>query len=417
MPHPPGADESKPKVGGSKVLDLSPGHVMVVRLRETNGQTELVGTLFGTSTAQTYGWTRIATTNAFIGAIDEPSITKNVRGDYEAWVVAYQYWSTQNARWQVAVERISYVGTPSGSPLTLHLGTPARHAMRPRVDGCFGRYLVTFGAASVAAYPGQLTSYAGTTIEAQRIDWGASAGPTAPWPRSTVVTSTNRNLMVDAIAANTENFAHWLVGSRHGGTARVTLLGFRGVAVTHEIVPAPSGAGTHVAQDVAVAFTPGTGNFAVLCDHTTNYQGVLTWTCTGRVRAYPDLPAPSMFGASCGLQTPTTFGTFRVGSDRGTVGQGGIAQGRGVLAALSLGTTDIPLAALGIPGGCHVIVDHAPQNFLAHVLLTPNSAGFAGLALPLVENLPPFDLRVQFFTIGTTPGAMVASRGVLVPVR
>ncbi len=412
-----GVRERRPRAAASKVFTSSPAQALIVRTRTANGQTQIVGSLFGTTTHNQSGTFAIATPNQFATGFTEPTVTKNIRGDYEGWIVGFQYWSTTFARHDVGLRRVDYTGQVGSQGWSIGLANPSRHAMRPRLDGSFGRYLVTFATAPTATYPGPLTSAAGTAIECRRIDWSATNGPSAPWPVQLVRTSAGRSLSADAVAVSTTNSSHWLVGTRSGGAAQVHLLGYRGATVAQHDLPGPTGAGTHVAQDVLVAYTPQTDRFAVLYDHTTSLLGAVTWTCTGIVREHPALPAPLEYGPNCGVASPRLYHDFRIGNEFPTVGQPGLLPGQWAIVGLSFASANVPFANFGVGGGCTLRIDLAPQHLLGTWLVLANSAGYAGLRVPLPEGLPPLDLYAQIVSEGAAPGTLRASRGVQIAVR
>lgn len=417
LPCPANAYERQPRIAAAKVFDHAPAQALCVRVRETGNGTELWATLIGTGNNQAYGTFAIAQPTLTSGSFTEPSITKGLRGDYEGWVIAYQYWSSFTSRWQVAIRRVNYVGQVDGNAVVLDGNNPSRHLMRPRIDGAFDRYLVVCSSAPTASYPGQLTSYTGTALEAQRVNWGAVAGPTLAAPRQTVRTAASRSLLVDAVAVSTDNLSHWFVGVRLASAARGLLLGYRGALIEDAHLPTPNRLGTHVAQGVMVAFSPQQQRFCALYDHSTSYQGALTWTCQGIVRAYEPLPPRQLLGGGCGLQTPNSYGEPRIGNEFFTIGTGGLAPGTWVLAGVSLASANVPFAAFGIPGGCTLRLDIAPNNLLGTVSLSANSAGYAGLRLPIPENVLPTDVYVQFVAAGATPGSLIASSGVRLSAR
>jgi hypothetical protein len=166
-----------------------------------------------------------------------------------------------------------------------------------------------------------------------------------------------------------------------------------------------------------VAFAPQHDRFVAVYDHTTNHQGSLTWTCQGIVRDYEPLPAPVHYGNPCGLGTLHQFGDARLGNEYLTVGPSGLLPGAWVVAGASLASVATPLANFGVGGGCWLRIDLAPQNLLATVFSTANSAGYAGVRLPIPEGLPPFDLYVQCVGAGADASSLTASRGVHLAVR
>jgi hypothetical protein len=417
LPKPANSSERMPRLAAAKVFDFAPAQALCVRVRDTGTSTELWATVVGTTTNQTYGTFAIALPTLTVHSFTEPWVTKGIRGDYEGWLIAYQYWSVVASRWQVAVRRVDYIGQLDATTVILDANNPSRHLMRPRIDGAFERYTVVCNSAPTAAYPGQLTSFAGTAIEAQRIDWDALGAPVQPWPRQTVLAHSSRSLLADSIAVNTDNLSHWGVGARFGGGARSLLLGYRGAVVEELPLPTPNRTGTHVAQDVMVAFAPQQRRFCALYDHTTNYQGVLTWTCQGIVREYEPVPAPQPYGPSCGLQSLSFWGESRRGNEFLSFGPRSLAPGAWVIAGVSLAGTSVPFASLGVGGGCTLLVDIGAANLLSTVFLTANPAGYAGLQLPIPEDLPPIDLYVQFVAAGASWTDLTASRGVRVFVR
>lgn len=416
LPKPNGTNERQPRIGAAKVFDMAPARALCVRLRDTSGGVELWGSLVVTTTNQV--------TSSFVvdmpaGAgqpILEPWVSKSIRGDYEGWLVSFQYWNSIFSRWQVAVRKVNYLGQVETYIQILAGLNPTRHLMRPRIDGSFGRHTVVCVSAPTATYPGQITGV-GTAIEAQRVDWIGNTAPTTPWPMQTLMTHTTRGLTIDSVAINTSNYSHWLVGARLGGGLHALLLGYRGALIERMTLPPPPGIGTHTGQDLAVAFSPQQNRFCMLYDHTTSIQGTIIWSCRGLVFEYAPVPPLQFYGPSCGLAAISCYGESRIGNQFFSFGPSGLTPGEWVIAGVSLASASVPFANLGLGGGCTLNIDLAQSSFLASVFLTANPAGFGDFSLPLPENLGPLDLYVQFIAAGATPSQIRASRGCAVAIR
>jgi hypothetical protein len=404
---PAGTTERAPRVAGHRgQVAGDPAHALLVRLRETlNGtdRTELWGSLLDCA-AGTEGAPFLIGNGGTASAPvdnDEPWVGRDNAGGWNLWAVAWQRWSPEHQRWRVHVRSVTHSGTlgvhswtaesPPGGPY---------HQLQPRVEGSGNRLLIAFATASVAAYPGKLTSYGGHNVYVQRFGWSGTA--TLPeHPPVNVGASFQRDLHLGGLAADWHTGSHWAL--THGpaqGVPTIQLLGYRGRVVRQATLPGPgASAGQIVYRPATVAFDGERDRFALHYGLRSFAGTTLTWYAYGGRYDYPATAPVALYGDDCGAGQVSWSPSWRIGAESTQLGLRTQFPGQFALLALSQQPTSVPLAAFGLGGGCELLVDPAAPWWIDLRAAVTDAAGDATVPLPLPENLAPLDLYAQWFRL------------------
>ncbi|MBK8979282.1 MAG: hypothetical protein IPM29_25575 [Planctomycetes bacterium] len=423
--HPIEQREHSARLGGRKGLEGAGATALLVRLRDRRdgtGTTEVWASVLDATSAGSEGTPfRLAGSGQVLVADHaEPWVARDVYGAGAPWPVAWQTFAQLAGRWTVSVTQVRPDGSVAGTTFspTLPSGS-ALHAMQPRVEGSFGRYLLAYTVADAVQYPGQISNPAGRSVRVQRFDWPTvgSVAPTAAWPPVTLASSTQRDLLLGGLAHDARTQSHWaLAWHRYGHGQQVARLGYRGRILDFADLPEPA-TGSSVHTAAAVAHDRALERFPVhYAVRNTATNGQVSWLRYGGRVEHPALQPPTITGPACG-PIAASQNRFRIGTEAPALVMIAGVAGRPALCVLSLTTANIPLSTFGINGGCALQVDPLAPNFILATPHVTDSRGDARLSFPLPEQTPPFDLYAQWLVQGVTPDELRASSGLRIEIR
>jgi hypothetical protein len=421
---PSGTEEHSAVVAGRKG-STGAAKVLLVRVRERTdgtGSREVWSSIVDCATSSETTPIRLAGSGQFLVANHEaPAVARNVYGNHEPWLVAWQTLREVENRWTVSVSRIRPDGTVTPFTFTpdLPAGATLPHAMRPRVDGSFGRYLLTFLTASSSLFPGAIVGDRGTAVHAQRFDWQVFAdnAPAVAHPRVQLLGSSVRDVENGGLAHDFVTSSHWATSfGRADQPKRVARLGYRGLPIEDLPLP-PQSPGIHSQTAASLAFDSANERFPLAYGvRHVDAAGAVTWRHYGGRLEHPTLTPPTIRGANCGA-IAATQSRFRIGSEHAAVAMIHGGRSRVAICLLSLAPTSVPLASFGFGGGCTLQVDAFTPNLIAAVPQYTDLSGGARLGFPLPEELGAIDLYAQWLVMGDTPADLTATAGMLVEVR
>lgn len=408
----PAMQQRRPSLGGARAFGNGTTALLVfeedasANLSVTNN-TRIRGVIvnavapsLGASFAIGYGGPNIDEENA--------SVSRSSASMNDSWMVAWQGFNdgAANDDWDLYGRLVRPDGT-LGAPSIVAGATFGRHAVRPKVDGREGRFLVLYGET-----PNTQRSYLARhhEVRAARIDWDLGNAPTAPHPGRTLASSASASFDFGTPSSRPLAFdpftrshwtAAWIEGDR---TLRGARLGFDGGVAESATIYSQV---LHLVPSAAIAFDGTTRRFA-LAFAVQEPGGVhpiylQDW-------AYG--PAQSLaYGSSCGGTIAASSlgtlvqGTPHAGSEFFHVElQGGAASAPSVL------LVGLAPAAIPLDGGCELLLD--PSSFFVYASGLSDPAGHLEFATPLVAHpLAHYDLRWQWAQLDPASGALRLSDG------
>ena len=336
------------------------------------------------------------------GACDRerPSINRLSLGNSPShFLIAFQtYWNAAPGGvddWDVEGRRIDGTGAVLPGVWTAASNTPdTDHKLGPLVDGMADHYVVAYTLADNVALPFKTLAIEGSRVACESYDLlhAALAPPGVLFDTGFVKSMQVTGLSYDAL---THSHAVVVYQNEFTNTLYAEKVGYQNQTVEEFTVYATPG---HVPNGGGAAFDR-------LAERHVFVFGVedggITQPVYGNSVSYVATPAPASYGTpGCAQGGAIWIGYHRIGHQEGSVHLIAGPPNVLVLLAVSLGTANVPLAGAGL-GSCNLLLD--PAQLLGTVVMLSSGAGYASLALPIPEALPPFTCYFQWFVF---PGAL-----------
>ncbi|HEX6813985.1 MAG TPA: hypothetical protein VF384_20345 [Planctomycetota bacterium] len=413
---PAGSSDLRPAVGGyggattfvhavicwQRDSNLGPGgtHTVDDNSRVWFARLDLTGAGAGTLGAATEV---IGTGAADACDHERPSINRLSLGNSQShFLIAFQvYWNTAPGLvddWDVEGRRIDGAGavmpgvwTAASNPHDTH------HKLGPLVDGMADDYVVAYTLADNTTAPQKTRAIEGSRVASEGYNFAASLlGP----PGVLFDTGGAKSMQVTGLSYDALTHSHAVVVYQDELTNRLYAekVGYLNQSIEEFTVYATAG---HVPNGGGAAFDR-------LAERHVFVFGVddgIAQPVYGNGVTYVATPAPASYGTpGCAQGGVLWNGYHRIGHQEGSVHMIAGPANTLVLLAVSLGSANVPLASAGL-GSCNLLVD--PAQLLGTAVMLSSGAGYASLALPIPESLPPFTCYFQWFAF---PGALVATR-------
>jgi len=339
------------------------------------------------------------------GACDRerPSINRLSLGNSPShFLIGFQtYWNAAPGGvddWDVEGRRIDGSGALMPGVWTAASNTPdTNHKLGPLVDGMADDYVVAYALADNTVLPAKTLAIEGSRVACEGYDFiHAALGP----PGVLFDTGGAKTMQVTGLSYDSLTHSHAVVVYQNEltNTLYAEKVGYQNQTVEEFTVYATAG---HVPNGGGAAFDR-------LAERHVFVFGVedggIAQPVYGNSVNYVATPAPVNYGTpGCAQGGPLWIGYHRIGHQEGSVHLIAGPANTLVLLAVSLGTANVPLAGAGL-GSCNLLVD--PTLLLGTVAMVSSGAGYASLALPIPDALPPFTCYFQWFAF---PGALATT--------
>ncbi|MBL8727868.1 MAG: hypothetical protein JNM25_05525 [Planctomycetes bacterium] len=335
------------------------------------------------------------------GAADRerPRINRLSRGTSASdFLIAYQtYWNAAPGGvddWDVEGRRIDGAGNFLPGVWISSSNFPNDdHKLGPIVDGIDDEYVIAYALADNTIIPFKTGGIEGSRIACESYDFVA---PAIGAPQVLDDTGFVKSLVVTGLSYDTLTRSHAVVVHHDVLLERlwVQKLGYLNLPVE-----------TWLAYD---AGNPVMGGGAAHDDDFDRHVLVfgvedgVQQPVLGRVCTYEASPAPLVYGnAGCQQGTIAWSGYHRLGHEHGALTLSGGPPSATAAAVISLAPANGPLAPFGF-GNCVLLVDPLSPNYIATVAVPTSPSGYAALAIPVPETLPPFTAYFQWLVF-TSP--------------
>ena len=326
------------------------------------------------------------------------------------WMVVYQRYSGPSATWRTVGRLVSDTGTIDAATWLSTAASSAEHQLTPRVGGQVGRYFVTYVETAFSLAPFQTTATNGHAWAGERVDWAPGSPPVNYPQRVFEGPLPLPNLVAGEVAYDTSTRSHWTLGGQNllglGGTgaARVVRVGYQGLETESAVLFAFTGSSYGVTG--GVCFDTDARNFVVAFGASASTVG----TVYDNRFTYVTPVTASTSGVACSSAQIAWFGSQQIGAEFPSLQLTSAPATVPAIAAVSLGTLDLNLSAIGMTG-CRLLVDNTAPNFITTFAAVTNSSGASILPIPLPETLPVVDLYFQWFhfDIGANPLDLVST--------
>ncbi|HEX5050274.1 MAG TPA: hypothetical protein VFZ65_00750 [Planctomycetota bacterium] len=427
-----GSHDWRPDVGGqvlNTIAFTSTGNqFLIVYQRDV-----IVGALPNSGASGIYA--RTLDVNGVIGAeaailsvvpsvdAESPHVNQQARrsgsaAQHTTWFVVYQRYIAALTTWRSVGVLVDDASGVQAGGWESSGGSPASHRMTPRVAGQSGRYLVACVETDYAVAPFKTIATTGYRLLTERVDWNPGAAPVNH--PTNVVDGPNAQdwIALDGAAYDQNTQSHWALTMHNtraqGGDGRATVLrtGFQGLETERQVLHAPTLANE---QGIAggVCFDPDNDLFVMSFARVTATNDTLY----GNKLRYATVAAPMATGVSCSTAQPSWAGSQQIGAEFPSVRLASAPANLPAILAISLGTLDINLSAIGMTG-CRLLIDNGAPNYVT-ALATPTSAsGNGSIPLALPETLPIATLYFQWFhfDIGANPLDLVSTQRLRVDI-
>jgi hypothetical protein len=342
--------------------------------------------------------------------IDEENacVSRSSSSMSDSWMVAWQGFNdgAANDDWDLYGRLVRPDGT-LGAPSIIAGAMSGQHALRPKVDGRDGRFLVLYGEApnTQRSYPAKFQE-----VRATRIDWNLGNAPSAPHSVRTLASSASGSFDFGTpssrpIAFDPYTRSHWTAAwIESDRTLRGARLGFDGGVAESatiysrvlELVPSAAIAFDGTTRRFALAFAvqePGGLHPIYLQD----------WSYA---------PAQSLdYGNSCGGAIGAlSLGTLVQGTPLAGSEFFHVRLEQGAANAPSALLVALAPASIPLDGGCELLLD--PASFFVYASGLSDPGGNLEFATPLVAYpFAHYDLRWQWAQIDPASGTLRLSDG------